>query len=74
MSQQNRHYAQQNLRLLEGRTKYEMAAELTKAFPELQHYLPAKRKIWLPESANLSIFDAATLALAHYGDVASGSL
>jgi hypothetical protein len=32
--------------------------------------LPAERKIWLPEHANMSIFDAASLALTHFGAIA----
>jgi hypothetical protein len=32
--------------------------------------LPAARKIWLPEHANMSIFDAAGLALTYYAEIA----
>jgi hypothetical protein len=73
VSRQNRHHAQQNLHLLGGGTKHEAASILAQAFPELQPHLPPKRKIWLPESANMSIFDATVLALAYYSDVARGS-
>ncbi len=73
VSHHDRVDAQRLLWVLGSKTKHEVACELASAFPELRPHLPAKRKIWLPESANMSIFDATVLALAHYSDVARGS-
>ena len=51
-------------------TKFRIAIAIAKELPELAPRLPVARKIWLPEHANMSIFDAASLALTHYGAIA----
>lgn len=50
-------------------TKSRIAKSIAEALPELAPRLPAKRKIWLPEHADMSIFDAASLALTHFAAV-----
>ncbi len=47
-------------------TKFRIAKTIANELPELASRLPAERKIWLPEHANMSIFDAASLALTHF--------
>ncbi len=47
-------------------TKFRIAKAIAKELPELAPRLPGERKIWLPEHANMSIFDAASLALTHF--------
>jgi Holliday junction resolvasome RuvABC endonuclease subunit len=51
-------------------TKFRVAKSIAKELPELAPRLPAERKIWLPEHANMSIFDAASLALTHFAEIA----
>jgi Holliday junction resolvasome RuvABC endonuclease subunit len=51
-------------------TKFRIAETIAKELPELAPRLPAERKIWLPEHANMSIFDAASLALTHFAAMA----
>ena len=51
-------------------TKFQIAKTIAEALPELVPRLPPERKIWLPEHANMSIFDAASLALAHFAAIA----
>ena len=50
-------------------TKQEIATVIADRLPELAPRLPAPRRIWLPEHANLSLFDAAALALTHYAAI-----
>jgi Holliday junction resolvasome RuvABC endonuclease subunit len=47
-------------------TKHQIATVITKAFPEFAPRLPPARKIWLPEHANMSLFDAVALALTYF--------
>lgn len=47
-------------------TKFQIAKVIAETLPDLAPRLPAERKIWLPEHANMSIFDAAALALTHF--------
>ena len=47
-------------------TKYQIAKVIGEQIPELAPRLPVERKIWLPEHANMSIFDAASLALTYF--------
>ncbi len=47
-------------------TKFRIAKIIAEELPELAPRLPGERKIWLPEHANMSIFDAASLALTHF--------
>ena len=51
-------------------TKFRIAKTIAEELPELAPRLPAERKIWLPEHANLSIFDAASLSLTHFAAIA----
>ena len=50
----------------EATTKHAIATEIAKDFPQLGPYLPPPRKIWLPESDRINIFDAASLALTFF--------
>jgi Holliday junction resolvasome RuvABC endonuclease subunit len=47
-------------------TKYQIAEIIAAEIPDFTSRLPAPRKIWLPEHANMSLFAAAALALTHY--------
>jgi Holliday junction resolvasome RuvABC endonuclease subunit len=49
--------------LLGAATKYQIAVEITKLFPELEVRLPRIRKPWMSEDERMSIFDATALAL-----------
>ncbi len=49
-------------------TKYQIAKTIAEQLPELAPRLPVERKIWLPEHANMSIFDAVSLALTYFMD------
>ncbi len=46
------------------KSKDEIAALLTRMFPELQPSLPPKRKLWEPEHFSMPMFDAVALAVA----------
>jgi len=50
-------------------TKYRIAKAIAQYLPDLAPRLPAERKIWLPEHANMSLFDAASLALTHFAAI-----
>jgi Holliday junction resolvasome RuvABC endonuclease subunit len=50
-------------------TKYRIAKAIVKYLPDLAPRLPVERKIWLPEHANMSVFDAASLALTHFAAI-----
>ena len=50
-------------------TKYRIAKVIAQYLPDLAPRLPAERKIWLPEHANMSLFDAASLALTHFATI-----
>jgi len=47
-------------------TKYEIAAVLTRIFPELLWKLPPKRQIWQSEHPRMTMFDAIALGLAYW--------
>ena len=47
-----------------GGTKREIALALAQLFPELEAWLPRTRKAWMREDERMSIFDAASFALA----------
>lgn len=55
-------------------TKYQIATVIAAAFPELAPRLPAVRKIWLPEHANMSLFDAVAFVLTHFAEPAEASV
>jgi len=46
-----------------GATKWEIAVAVSRLFPELEAWLPRKRKPWMSEDERMSIFDAVSLAL-----------
>ncbi len=46
--------------------KQEIAEAIVSEFPEFGPHLPPKRSIYKPESARMSMFDAAALALTYY--------
>jgi Holliday junction resolvasome RuvABC endonuclease subunit len=48
-----------------NRNKYQIAAAIAEALPELRRKLPPRRKSYQPERYNAVIFDAVALALAH---------
>jgi len=52
-------------------TKFQIAEAIAEEIPELAPRLPPERKIWLPERANMSIFDAAALAFTYFSTIAS---
>ena len=66
----SRRYVRHRFAAAGAATKFRIAKTIAKELPELAPRLPAERKIWLPEHANMSIFDAASLALAHYAAIA----
>ena len=47
-------------------TKHAIATKIAKDLPQLGPHLPPPRKIWLPESDRINIFDAASLALTFF--------
>jgi len=50
----------------EALTKHAIATKIAKDLPQLGPHLPPPRKIWLPESDRINIFDAASLALTFF--------
>jgi hypothetical protein len=47
-------------------TRYEIAQAISRELPDLEPWLPRPKKLWESENRNLSIFDAASLALTFY--------
>jgi hypothetical protein len=60
----------QHFRADDAATKFQIAKTIAAKLPELAPRLPLERKIWLPEHANMSIFDAAALALTYFAETA----
>lgn len=52
---------------LGARTKYEIAHAIARLIPAFSHRLPPVRKAWMPEDRRMALFDAAALALTHFG-------
>jgi hypothetical protein len=50
-----------------GKSKDAIAAAIAGQLPSLRPWLPPKRRIWESEHHSMAIFEAAALALAHYG-------
>lgn len=50
-----------------GKSKDTIAAAIAAQLPALRPWLPPKRRIWESEHHSMAIFEAAALALAHYG-------
>lgn len=46
-----------------GATKHEIAAAISRQFPELAQKLPPKTKLWASEPQRMNIFDAMSFAL-----------
>jgi hypothetical protein len=46
-------------------TKYSIAQDLARLFPELQPKLPPRRKAWTSQDERMAIFDALALAVTH---------
>jgi Holliday junction resolvasome RuvABC endonuclease subunit len=46
-----------------GATKWEIAVAITRLFPELEAWLPRKRKPWMSEDERMNIFDAVAFGL-----------
>jgi hypothetical protein len=49
-----------------AKTKYEIAGEIAKRFPELVPRLPRFRKPWMTEDDRMSLFDAASFGLTYF--------
>lgn len=49
-----------------ARTRYDVAATVAARIPELERFLPHRRKLWESEDPRMGIFRAAALALTHY--------
>jgi len=52
-----------------GRSKDAIAASIAKEIPAFRPWLPRKRRIWESEHHSMAIFEAAALALVHYGSL-----
>lgn len=50
-----------------GKSKDTIAAAIAAQLPALRPALPPKRRIWQSEHHSMAMFEAAALALAHYG-------
>lgn len=50
----------------EARFRYEIARAIVMQLPELELWLPPKRKIWNAEDPRMSIFDAASLVFTFF--------
>lgn len=46
-----------------GTSKWDIAAAVARLFPDLETWLPYKRKLWTPEDDRMNIFDAASFAI-----------
>ena len=57
---------QDAFRVVEARTRDEIAEAVTRHVPALAPYLPSKRKAWQGEDRALSRLSAAALVLTHY--------
>lgn len=51
----------------DAHTKYEIATAVARFLPELAWKLPPQRKAWESEHYRMAIFNAAAIALAHFG-------
>lgn len=50
----------------DARTKHEVSQTIAKWLPEIAYRAPKMRKTWQPEDYNMGLFDALSLAYAHY--------
>jgi len=50
-----------------GKSKDTIASAIAAQLPALRPWLPPKRRIWESEHHSMAIFEAAALALVHYG-------
>ena len=51
---------------LDGKNKYEAAAALAAEFPQIEPWLPRKRRAWEPEPRNIIYFEALALVWAYW--------
>ena len=56
-----------------GKNKYEAAAALAAEFPQIEPWLPRRRRAWEPEPRNIIYFEALALALAWWRSAADSS-
>ena len=56
---------------LDGPNKYVAAAALAAEFPQIEPWLPRKRRAWEPEPRNIIYFEALALVWAYWGSSAS---
>ena len=57
----------------DGRNKYEAAAVLAAEFPQIEPWLPRRRRAWEPEPRNIIYFEALALALAWWRSSVDGA-
>jgi hypothetical protein len=55
----------------DGANKYEAAAALAAEFPQIEPWLPRKRRAWEPEPRNIIYFEALALVWAYWRSSAS---
>ena len=47
-------------------SKYEIAEAISQNLPEFAAQLPPRKKLWLPESNCIKVFDAVSLIFTHF--------
>ncbi len=55
-----------------GKSKDAIAAAIAEQLPEFRPWLPRRRRIWESEHHSMAIFEAAALAMTHYGALRPG--
>ena len=58
---------------LDGKNKYDAAAALAAEFPQIEPWLPRKRRAWEPEPRNIIYFEALALVWAWWRSSGRGS-
>ena len=56
---------------MKGKSKDAIAAAIAEEVPALRPWLPPRRRIWESEHHSMAIFEAAALAMVHYGTLRS---
>lgn len=49
-----------------AKSKYEIASAISQHLPEFTAQLPPRKKLWLPESNYITVFDAVSLIFTHF--------